>query len=343
MITRGHYIGEIIDELSTIAAQVKMRNQLGMTDLSVLVENFFRDLLNEVLDAKLVNLNKERSNAPGLDLGDLKGALAIQVTATSSKKKVEDALTKISDSDRKKYGRFVVLVVGQKQGSYALDEKLTKPVGFSKEHDIWDLETVARLSVGLNIARLEAAHRVVRSEVARVKIELEAPDAEGNYPTNGYDHWEPPAKEQIGDGAAFSAFSHARSGEPVDPKLPQALRSLSKKLARLPRITREFLVVLLERQIQRKSKRFHAPWMTILYDKVSREYRGGDLKGELGLLSEAGFAEFRDDDEHYSGPAEIGVRIPSKCDELAYDFMEFVNDKNLSLRKVIGEVDLSAF
>ena len=37
MITRGHYIGEIIDELSTVAQQVAMRNRLGLTDLTVLL------------------------------------------------------------------------------------------------------------------------------------------------------------------------------------------------------------------------------------------------------------------------------------------------------------------
>lgn len=53
MITRGHYIGEIVDELSAISEQVKLRNKLGMTDLTVIVENFFRDLLNATLDAQL--------------------------------------------------------------------------------------------------------------------------------------------------------------------------------------------------------------------------------------------------------------------------------------------------
>lgn len=343
MITRGHYIGEIIDELSTISAQVKMRNQLGMTDLSVLAENFFRDLLNEVLDVSLSNLNADRSNAPGLDLGDANGTIAIQVTATSSKKKVEDTLAKITSEDRNKYRRIVILVVGQKQGTYALDAALTKKMGFSKEEDIWDLESVARLVVGLNIARLEAAYRVVRREVARLKIDLELPDEQGNYPTNGYDRWEPPPKAEVGDGTSFAAFSELRSGERADPELPQALHELAKRLSGLPRITREFLVVLLERRGERSSRRFHAPWMTILYGKVQREYRGNDIEGEIGLLNEAGFVEVRDDNRYDDGPPEIGVRIPSKCVELSYDFVDFVKDKNLRLRRVIGEVDLSAF
>lgn len=343
MITRGHYIGEMIDELAAIGAQVRMRNQLGMTDLSVIAENFFRDLLNPILNADLINLNQTRSNEPGLDLGDSRGAIAIQVTATSGKQKVEDTLSKITPTHQKKYKRFVVLVIGKKQGSYALDAALERKIGFTRVDDIWDLEDVARLAVGLDIARLEAAHRVLRKEVARLKVELEVPDAQGNYPTNGYAQWEVPAEPKIGTGKKFAKYSSARSGQPMDPKLSDALSVLAAKLKALPRVTREFLVVLLERQVERKSRRFDKPWMTLLYDKVKREYRGEDLEGELGLLDEAGFVEFRGDEVHTDGSPEIGVWIPSKCDELKHEFMDFVAEKKLNLRKVIGEVDLSAF
>jgi len=49
MITRGAFIGE----LSTIAEQVKLRNTMGYTDLSVFAENFYRDILNVLLNVKL--------------------------------------------------------------------------------------------------------------------------------------------------------------------------------------------------------------------------------------------------------------------------------------------------
>lgn len=346
MITRGYYIGEVIDELSAIAAQVSMRNKLGMTDLSVFAENFFRDVLNVVHGISLVNLNKDRSNAPGLDLGDETSGLAIQVTATATAQKVNDTLAKILPADQVQYKRFVVLVVGKKQGSYAVDMGAAKRLGFSKKNDIWDMETIARDVVGLEITRLEAVHRLIRKEVTRLKVELEIPDSNGKYPTSGYDLWEQRAKPKVGDGSAFRRFA-AEIGdireEEIDPRLPQDIHNLARQLSRLPRITREFLVMLLTRREERESRRFHPPWMTLLYGKVKREFRGTDLEGELGILDEAGFVEVRGENPHDDGPTEIGVRIPSKCDDLSHSFLDFVKAKGLNLRSVIGDVDLSAF
>ncbi|EEY1838289.1 SMEK domain-containing protein, partial [Escherichia coli] len=55
MITSGYLIGQIIDDLSNIAQQAKVRNKLGHTDLSVFAENFFKDILNETLELSLIN------------------------------------------------------------------------------------------------------------------------------------------------------------------------------------------------------------------------------------------------------------------------------------------------
>jgi uncharacterized protein YggU (UPF0235/DUF167 family) len=346
MITRGYYIGEIIDELSAIAAQVSMRNKLGMTDLSVFAENFFRDLLNKVHAISLVNLNTERSNAPGLDLGDEASGLAIQVTATATAQKVNDTLASILPEHQGKYRRFVVLVIGKKQRTYAVNKDSAKRLRFSKKSDIWDLETIARDVVSLEIMQLQKVHQQVRSEVAKLKVELEIPDSNGKYPTSGYDLWEKRVKPKIGNGAEFRKFVADINGvseDEVDPLLTKEIQNLARQLSRLPRITREFLVMLITRRESRKSRRFSEPWMTLLLDKVKREFHGADLDGELRILDDAGFVDIRCEDIHEDGPAEIGVRIPSKCDDLSHCFLGFLDSKGLKLRNVIGEVDLSSF
>ncbi|WP_374500615.1 SMEK domain-containing protein [Pseudoxanthomonas sp.] len=345
MITRGFYIGEVIDELSALAAQVSLRNKLGLTDLSTLTENFFRDLLNAIHKSSLVSLNEERSNSPGLDLGDDVSGLAIQVTATASAAKVDKTLAKITPDHQARYKRFVVLVVGKKQGSYSIDEQLSERLGFRKDRDIWDVEDLARQVVALDIVRLELVHRLIRKEVARIKVELEIPDVDGKYPTSGYDLWEQRVQPKVGDGNAFRTFvaqEASVSNEEIDEDLSKEIQVLAKRLSRLPRVTREFLVMLLTRQSRRNSGRFHPPWMTLLYDVVKREFRGDDLEGELGILKEEGFVEVRDEIPYDYGPAEIGVRFPSKCEELSHSLLPFIAKKGLSLRAVIGEVDFSA-
>lgn len=50
MITRGHLIGEIVDHLSNIQLQVENRCTIGLTDLNKYLEDFFKEILNTVLD-----------------------------------------------------------------------------------------------------------------------------------------------------------------------------------------------------------------------------------------------------------------------------------------------------
>ncbi|MEK2099206.1 SMEK domain-containing protein [Vibrio parahaemolyticus] len=93
MITRGYYIGQIIDELSSISEKVKNRGKLGLTDIHVHLEDFYRDILNITLGLNLENLNKERTNSPGLDLGDEVEGIAFQVTGTKSIRLLKRQLT----------------------------------------------------------------------------------------------------------------------------------------------------------------------------------------------------------------------------------------------------------
>jgi hypothetical protein len=342
----GHYLGEIVDEFAVIGAQVKMRNRVGFTDLSVFCESFFKDVLNCLLDANLRNLNEERSNEPGLDLGDDENKLAVQVTSTANTEKVNATLAKITPEQKKAYRKIIVLSICGKQQKYSLDASLAAELNFSSKH-VWDMNTLARKAVGLEIDKLESLHRLVRANVAKVRVELEVPDENGNYPTNGYDQWEVRIRPKIGDGWSFAKFSAEQGGvklEEVDhADLEKGLKLLGKKLSRLPRVTREFLVVLLERRESKRSSRFGDTWSHLLYDKVVREFRGNDVDGELGILEHSKLVRIDGENPHDDGPAEIGVCLCFESDDLAINFLGFVEAKQLDLRRVIGEGDLSAF
>ena len=107
MITRGYFIGEIIDELANIAHQVDNRCNLGLTDLNKYLEDFFKEILNRLLDLHLENLNNERSNAPGLDLGDSLKRRAFQITSVNTLPKINHTLKTILD---KKITHFRVFI-----------------------------------------------------------------------------------------------------------------------------------------------------------------------------------------------------------------------------------------
>lgn len=346
MITRGHYLGEIIDDLSALASQVKMRNAIGLTDLTVYAENFFRDVLNILLGASLVNLNSERSNAPGLDLGDKKLELAFQITSSATTAKVNKTLEKITPADAALYKKIIVLGMNKKQSSYSLDKVLAPQYGFS-EDNIWDLDTIARKAVGLELGPLQDLHRLIRNDSARLKVELEVPDSEGKYPTSGYEFWEERVKPRVGDGSSFAEFWKEQSGNNLSIKekeqLAKSLKQLGIRLSRLPRLTREFLAMLYERREKGRSKRFKDEWQHLLLSKVQREYRGDDLYGELGILEHAEFIRVDGEDAYEQGPTEIGLRISGPSEELTSGFVDYIIEKKLGFRNVIGSIDLSAF
>ncbi len=346
MISRGLYIGEIVDEFASIAAQVKVRNKLGLTDLSVFCENYFRDVLNCLLGANFENLNKDIPNAPALDLGDRNKKLAVQISSAANASKVNSTLSGLTPDIKSIYTEFFVLSIGGKQSTYALDEKLTGPVNFTVAN-IWDMDTLAHKVIDLEIDRLADLHRLVRRNSAKVRVELEIPDENGDYPSNGYGQWEPRIEPAIGNGAAFVEFTAAEGGVKVQEvdhaEIECGLKVLGAELARLPRVSREFLVSLIERRESKYSAHFDDSWIHLLYDKVKREFRGPDLRDELAILEHAGFVEIRGIDARYDASPEIGVCLSRQSEALAIGLLGFVKVKGLNLRNVIGAGDLSQF
>jgi len=349
VITRGHFIGEIVDELSSVANQIATRSKIGMLDLNIFSENFFRDVFNALYGWRLENLNQDRSNAPGLDLGDKAAKVAIQVTSRSDAAKVNGTLKKISPAQAKEYDLIFVFVAGHKQGSYTLDAGLSKKYGF-EEANILDVRDLCRKSMDLPIDKLQTLHRLIRINVVKLLLDLEVLDqATGKYPTSGYDKWEVKPEPKVGDGKKFAQWHGEDIGVTLKLKaikaVEQDLIELGQRLRRLPRVTREFLAMLFERRSPKGSGRFNDSWNSVRLATVQREYSGSreDLMSELGLLSDEGFTELNGEDPNEYGEPEIGMRIPGKADELSLSFLTYVEAKKLDLRKVLGEVDLSAF
>lgn len=117
MITSGYLIGQIIDEFSALGEQAKLRNRLGLSDLSVYSENFFKDIVNTVEGYQLVHANEKRANEPGIDLFDKTNKIAFQVTTTNTSEKVKHTLQQITANHLKKYNRYLILILGEKQKS----------------------------------------------------------------------------------------------------------------------------------------------------------------------------------------------------------------------------------
>lgn len=349
MITRGHFIGEIVDELSSVANQIASRSKLGLLDLNVFSENFFRDIFNALYDWKLENLNKRRSNEPGLDLGDKARKVAIQVTSRSDAAKVHSTLKKITATQAADYDKIYVFVAGKKQGGYTLDPTVCRKYSF-KEANILDVQDLCRKAMDLSIDKLQALHHMIRANAVKMLIELEIPDPEtGKFPTSGYDKWEAKPEPKIGNAKRFAKWHFDETCDKLTTEEVKAIEKdlveLGQRLRRLPRVTREFLVMLFERKSPHNSKRYENPWMAVRYATIQRQYSGGheELNDELGLLKDEGFAEVNGEDPYECGEPEIGIRIPANTDALSFYFLAYVETQKLDLRTILGQADLSEF
>ena len=204
MITRGYYIGQIVDELSSITEKVRNRAKLGLTDIHIHLENFYRDVLNMTLGLVLKNLNQERTNSPGLDLGDEAKGVAFQITGTNSTQKVNKTLETAAGQETK-FPLIRILTLQNKQTSYSIDSNLAKPFSFTKDN-IWDVNDVLNQVMYLEIDKLQLLSELISREFARVTIELEIPDKDGKYQTNIDKYVENIPKERFSGVSAYFDF-----------------------------------------------------------------------------------------------------------------------------------------
>ncbi|MBD2694645.1 SMEK domain-containing protein [Anabaena catenula] len=368
MITRGYFIGEIIDELANIANQVDNRCKLGLTDLNKYLEDFFKEILNILLDIRLENLNIERSNAPGLDLGNSLKGIAFQIASEKTSTKInhtlKTVLKTVLDKKIKEYDEIYILIIGYKQNSYTEDKELWGKFNF-KDENIWDINTLCKKAIELPLDTLQSIHKYIKQEVVRVKIELEIPNQEGEFATNIKNYIEAIAKPKFNENQLKVYYEYhinklKNEGLEADDyytfdDIKQAFDFLAKELAKLPRITREFYAFLLERRDENSEEGGSRSYCRFNEDRLRRICRYSDIDGEIRLLKKHEFLSW-DEPVPIYGEYHIGltesfyrIHIPGDYKSFIYiesfipDFMDFVEKNNIGYQKPIVNLNFSDF
>jgi hypothetical protein len=335
MITRGYLVGQIIDDLSDIANQVKTRCDLGLTDLNVHLENFFKDILNVILETKLINLNEDRSNEPGLDLGDKNKRIAFQITSHRTSEKIEKTLGRLSDEQIKLYEKIIILIIGKKQTSYSINEKLMEKTSFTLEN-IWDIDDVCRKAMSISIDRLQDLHRIVSADAARVRIELEIQNVDGTFATNIMKYAEAAATPKIGKMLTFYN-NHFVDYQPLE-WFNDAFLAFVNKLASLPRITREFYAFMI---VNRSRERIGGiSGLFINADILKRVMRYPDSDGEIRILQSLGFVHMNEPNERNSG-YYYTIQFPHIGEDVGATIISYYEEKKMSIFDVIQGLDFT--
>lgn len=340
MITRGYFIGEIIDSLGDIARQVDTRARINLNDLPVFVESFFKEVLNIVFEWNLRNLNAGKINFPGLDLGDAKAGLGIQITAQRTSQKVNETLKKVTDEALGQYPDVRVLIVGAKQGSYTIDAELAKRANFD-DTKIMDVNDICKASMDLQIDRLQSLFELIRRETAKIKVELEIPDEDGQYPTTMFDYVEAIAVAKLPDFSIFTSDSLAKDWGISKKDAQKDFNELGESLAQIPRVTREFFAIMIER-CEKDRKGILGNEFRLNTDILARIIRYPDWQGEIKILQEFDFISY-DEPEHHNVSGYWSLCLPGLGSDKFPLLNEYIQDRNLSWRRVIVELDFTGF
>jgi len=342
MVTRGYYIGQIIDELSSITEKVRNRAKLGLTDIHIHLENFYKEILNITCGLKLENLNEERKNNPGLDLGDNVKSIAFQITGTKGSEKINQTLKKAVKYGTK-FQRIIILTLQNKQDSYTIKLDLAEPWCFT-DKDIWDVNDILNKVMHLKIDSLQILSGLISKELAKITIELEIPDENGQYQTNIDNYVEHIPKERFSGVSAYFDF-HSSKDEPFNLTKEDTeydFKLLISTLKKLPRITRQFYAMIYARCEWNDNDEWNNKYISEEY--LKRICSFPDMGGELRLLGEVGLIEV-DDREDDMEVKKILINFPreSKSCYFLYEFYQFIDAKEVSLENVLVTLDFSKF
>lgn len=156
MIISGKYINYIIETINIIRQEIISKTPLGLTDENIFLENYICEIINKVYDYKLINLNEEKYNFPGIDLGNKDNNIGLQITSTKTSAKINDTIKKVTDDTHKvfkTYSKLKFFILTSKQETYTIDVFDESKISFNLKEDILDFDDIYKKSMYLTIDR----------------------------------------------------------------------------------------------------------------------------------------------------------------------------------------------
>jgi len=162
-MSRQEYFNFIEEKLSGLAYRIEMRGGLNLLDLHLHSENFYNDLFNILFDWSLQNCNTTCQNTAGIDLIDSKNKTVLQVSATTTKQKVESTLAKLS-----KYADYSFKFISiSKDADKLRKQKFKNPhkLKFDPSEDIYDVPGLLCIISSMPIEKLKTVYEFIKKEL----------------------------------------------------------------------------------------------------------------------------------------------------------------------------------
>jgi hypothetical protein len=179
-MNRANYFNVIANRLSILAYQIEQRGKLNILDYHGHSESFYQHFLNELYSWNVTNENDFKQNVEAIDLIDHTNKLAIQVSATASKQKIESSLSKETIKKLNNYTfKFISIA---KDGEDLRSKTYRNPHGikFAPNSDILDVKSILTKVKGLQLEDQRKIYDFVKKELA---VEIDPNKLESNLAT----------------------------------------------------------------------------------------------------------------------------------------------------------------
>lgn len=166
-MNRKMLVESIIERLGLLKHRISTYNQAGLFDIDNFSEDFFQRLLNLVFGYNLINVNTvEKKNFPAIDLGDVGQKVAFQITADSSKAKINETIKLFIEKGLyKKYTHLQILVLKNKTNFRENNFNTDSKFNFDHSKDIFDIDDLVTLIRQKSVPELELVHKFLTEEL----------------------------------------------------------------------------------------------------------------------------------------------------------------------------------
>lgn len=176
MLKRKELHGKVCDTLANLTCSIRLRSAGGDLGTNYAAEDFYCGLLNIVMQKeypglRLENLNSRKNNFPAVDLGDEKQGIAVQITTTEKRGKINHTLSEFftHGQDAVFSKRLIILVIGKKD-ELKSDFKILKEkdYGFDYKQDVWDTDQLGKEIAKLDLETMEKLYEYLCEQVTLI-------------------------------------------------------------------------------------------------------------------------------------------------------------------------------
>ena len=167
---RKNYFDYVEEKLAILSIRVKNRGKLNILDVHMHSENFYRDFINLLYGWSLENANNRLQNIEAIDLIDDNVKLIVQVSATATKTKINNSLSKKSIEEYAKRGYTFKFVSIAENADQLRQQKYNNlyNIGFNPKKDIYDISSLEKDILNLKLQKLEEVYQFIKAELGNM-------------------------------------------------------------------------------------------------------------------------------------------------------------------------------